>query len=84
MGTIILKADCLSISLFHIYYVCEYNKITVILWGECMRRRRNGGLGIILVSFGIGLFIACCFPSSFLVAVIALAIILIGFFICKL
>lgn len=48
-----------------------------------MRRRRNCGLGVILVSFGIGLFIACCFPSSFLVAVIAAAIILIGIAICK-
>lgn len=43
-----------------------------------MRRRRNCGLGIVMVSFGIGLFIACCFPSSFLVAVIATVIILIG------
>ena len=48
-----------------------------------MRRRRNCGLGVILVSFGIGLFIACCFPSSFLVAVIAVAIVFIGIAVCR-
>lgn len=68
---------------FHICTYFEYNNNDSVQRGEYMRRKRNYGLGIILVSFGIGLFIACCFPSSFLVAVIALVIILIGIAICR-
>ena len=66
-------------------FICFVNiiKMTVNIRGDSMRKHRNCAWGIILVSFGIGLFIACCFPSSFLVAVIAVALVLIGVAICK-
>ncbi|MBQ9945838.1 MAG: hypothetical protein IJO68_04865 [Clostridia bacterium] len=39
-------------------------------------RKRNCSKGLIVISFGAGLFLAYCFPSK--VLIIALAILLIG------
>lgn len=39
-------------------------------------RRKQGSKGYIFIFFGIGLFIAYCFPSN--VLIIALALILVG------
>lgn len=47
-----------------------------------MRKRRNGR-GCIAASFGLGLFLAVCFPSEYLVVVLAILITVCGFCLCK-
>lgn len=41
-----------------------------------MKKKHNCSKGLIVISFGLGLFLAYCFPSK--VLIIALALMLIG------
>lgn len=47
-----------------------------------MRKRRNGK-GCIAAAFGLGLFLAVCFPAECLVVILSIIIIVCGFILCK-
>lgn len=46
-------------------------------------RRQNCSKGFIVISFGVGLFLAYCFPTKILVIALAILLIAAGFFLLK-
>lgn len=46
-------------------------------------RRRNGAKGFTVAAFGVGLFLAYCFPSKVIIIALAVMLIVAGIFILK-
>lgn len=46
-------------------------------------RRHNGSKGFIVISFGLGLFLAYCFPTKVLIIALAVLLIAAGFILLK-
>ena len=69
--------------IFHKISQSEYNKIADMIGSENVRRRNRNPSGYVIAAFGTGVLIKCCFPSSFVVCLIAVLIIIVGILISK-
>lgn len=41
-------------------------------------RKRSSVKGVILIAFGVGLFLAYCFPTKFIIIALAVTLVLVG------
>ena len=41
-------------------------------------RKRTSVKGVILIAFGVGLFLAYCFPTKFIIIALAVTLVLVG------
>ena len=46
-------------------------------------KRKNGARGFVVAAFGIGLFLAYCFPSKVIIITLAVMLIVAGVFLLK-
>lgn len=49
----------------------------------CFMKHSNSSKGLIVTAFGIGLFLAYCFPSKFIIISLAVMLVIAGIFLVK-
>ena len=55
----------------------------IFVWEMHVMRMRRAAKGFIITAFGIGLFLAYCFPSKFIIISLAVILVAAGIFIIK-
>ena len=56
---------------------------TQYLLAGCFMKHSNSSKGLIVTAFGIGLFLAYCFPSKFIIISLAVMLVIAGIFLVK-